>query len=297
MSASSERMRVEWKESDAKRDAGLKAPEDVERICDVSYGKDPVWNQLDLYLPKKREEKLSVIVSVHGGGWVYGDKNLYQYYCMGLAQRGFAVVNFSYRLAPESKFPAQLEDTNAVLHWVFAHAEQYGLDLANIFMVGDSAGAHLLGLYSAICADENYAARYDFQVPEGFVPRAIGMNCGVFEPICPETVIGREEDKELMEDLLPGKGNKEEAELISVLCHVTEKFPPVFLMTAVGDFCKDQAPKLLEKLEEKHVLHEYHIYGDEKQPLYHVFHVTMQEPLGQKCNDEECAFFRSMRIS
>lgn len=103
-------------------------------------------NSLDVYRPKATniEEKLPVIVSVHGGGWVYGDKEGYQYYCMSLAQRGFAVVNFSYRLAPESKFPASIIDTNLVFGWILDHAEEYGFDTENIFAVGDSAGAHML---------------------------------------------------------------------------------------------------------------------------------------------------------
>ena len=101
---------------DMVRDAGLKTPEDVKRFDDIVYGEDKVWQSLDVYRPKATniEEKLPVIVSVHGGGWVYGDKEGYQYYCMSLAQRGFAVVNFSYRLAPESKFPASIIDTNLV---------------------------------------------------------------------------------------------------------------------------------------------------------------------------------------
>ena len=47
-------------------------------------------------------------------------------------------------------------------------------------------------------------------------------------------------------------------------------------------------------LKENQVNYEYVIYGDEENPLYHVFHVTIQEPMGQKCNDEECEFFRKM---
>ena len=74
-------------------------------------------------------------------------------YCMDLAQRGFAVVNFSYRLAPENKFPAALEDTNTVFAWVLEHAEQYGFDSEHVFAVGDSAGAHMLGLYAAMCTN------------------------------------------------------------------------------------------------------------------------------------------------
>lgn len=79
---------------------------------------------------------LPVIVSVHGGGWGYGDKERYQYYCMSLAQQGFAVVNFSYRLASKYKFPAPLEDTNRVFVWLLAHAVRYGFDTHNVFCVG-----------------------------------------------------------------------------------------------------------------------------------------------------------------
>ena len=67
---------------------------------------------MDVYRPRDTDAVIPVIVSVHGGGWGYGDKERYQYYCMSLAQQGFAVVNFSYRLASKYKFPAPLEDTN-----------------------------------------------------------------------------------------------------------------------------------------------------------------------------------------
>ena len=110
-------VRKSFAAGDMIRDAGLKTPKDVQRFDDIVYGEDKVWQSLDVYRPKATniEEKLPVIVSVHGGGWVYGDKKLYQFYCMSLAQRGFAVVNFSYRLAPESKFPASIIDTNLSL--------------------------------------------------------------------------------------------------------------------------------------------------------------------------------------
>ena len=75
MSQASDTMRREWKINDAKRDAGLTTPEDICRYDDLVYGPDPVWNKLDVYRPKNLEGKLPVIVNVHGGGWIYGDKN------------------------------------------------------------------------------------------------------------------------------------------------------------------------------------------------------------------------------
>ncbi|MFA9465319.1 MAG: alpha/beta hydrolase [Velocimicrobium sp.] len=293
MSETSEKLRKEFGEGDAKRDAGLTTPNDIERVDNIQYGPDPDWNILDVYRPKQEMGKLPVIVIVHGGGWVYGDKSVYQFYGMSLAQREFAVVNYTYRLAPEAKFPAPLEDTNQVITWMYDNQETYLFDTENVFMVGDSAGAHLLGLYTAVCSNPGYAAHYDFEVPNQFAPTAIAMNCGAYE-IFGDPIIGSEQDIELMNDFLPDKGSKAERALINVTDHVNRKFPPVYIMTAAGDFLKEQAPKLEAKLKENEVYYKYKVYGDENHPLYHVFHVTIQEPLGQLCNDEECDFFRRM---
>ncbi|MDO4323247.1 MAG: alpha/beta hydrolase [Lachnospiraceae bacterium] len=294
MSQASETMRREWAENDAKRDAGLTTPEDIERFDNLQYGPDPVWNLLDVYRPKNLKGKIPVIINVHGGGWVYGDKELYQFYGMSLAQRGFAVVNFTYRLAPEVKFPAPLEDTNNVVAWMYKNQEKYGLDMEQVFMVGDSAGGHLCGLYCAICTNPEYAANYDFKVPDSFVPVAVGLNCGAYAPLGGADVLGSEQDSQLMEDFLPEGGSPKERALINAADHVNSHFPPTYLMTCVGDFCRSQAPLMEKALKKNGVYYEFVTYGSEEEPLYHVFHVAIKEPMGQKCNDDECGFFRRM---
>lgn len=148
MSEMSDTIRKLFREGDDRRDAGLTTPEGIRRFDDIVYGEDAERQILDVYRPRDKAGVLPVIVSVHGGGWVYGDKERYQYYCMDLACRGFAVVNFTYRLAPEYKFPAALEDTNQVFAWVLDHAEEYGFDRTRVFGVGDSAGGPQSG---ALC--------------------------------------------------------------------------------------------------------------------------------------------------
>ena len=151
-------LRISFKISDTLRDRGLHDLPGIAHYDDIAYGPDPQWQILDVYRPRNVDNALlPVLVSVHGGGWVYGDKNLYRYYCMSLAAQGFAVVNFSYRLAPRHKFPAALQDTDAVFRWVLAHAPEYGFDIQHIFAVGDSAGANILGLYAARCAGSTAA--------------------------------------------------------------------------------------------------------------------------------------------
>ena len=105
--------------SDAKRDEGLKIPEDIEYVRDIRYGRNIKYHTLDICWPKaKKSEKLPVIISIHGGGYVYGSKEVYQFYVASLAQRGFTVINFNYRLAPKYHFPAPLEDLTSVIKWI-----------------------------------------------------------------------------------------------------------------------------------------------------------------------------------
>ena len=112
--------------SDAKRDAAIPLPEGVTECRDISYGPNGKWNILDVYYPAGTEEALPTIVSIHGGGYVYGSKEIYRRYGMDMAKRGFAFVNFNYRLAPRWKFPTPLEDTNAVMEWICRNAERIG---------------------------------------------------------------------------------------------------------------------------------------------------------------------------
>ena len=272
MSITSMLVRAVFRRGDEKRDAGLTTPADIVRYDDVVYGPDRRRNVLDVYRPKGAGGKLPVIVSVHGGAWVYGDKERYQYYCMSLAQHGFAVVNFTYRLAPKFKYPSQLEDTNSVFAWVLDNAERFGFDTEHVFGVGDSAGAHLLSLFCCLCTNPDYAAQYPFRAPAGFAPTAVALNCGVYE-----IRIGAKKDMaaRLMADLLPDKGTEEELRRISPIHHVTAQFPPAIVMTAEGDFLAEMAPPMVRKLESLGVPVTYKYYGDKDHVLCHVFHCNM----------------------
>ena len=277
-----------FKKSDEKRDAGLTTPDDIVRFDDIVYGSDQKWQKLDVYRPKNKEGKLPVIVSVHGGGWVYGDKELYQYYCMSLAQLGFAVINYTYRLAPEFKYPSSMEDTNLVFVWGEEHAEEYGLDWDNLFAVGDSAGAHMLALYACMCCDTAFSEENGLLI-RGRCPDAVALNCGVYR-----VEKGKRPDltSALMKDLLPGKVTAEELHRISPIYHLPKDFPAAFIMTAAGDFLASQAAPMTEALKALGVEAEYHYYGDKEHMLGHVFHVNMRLKEAHDCNRDEAEFFR-----
>ena len=148
----------------------------------------------------------------------------------------------------------------------------------------------MLGLYASICTNPEYAKQYDFQVPEGFAWKAVALNCGAYQI----TISGDAQDftGQLMSELLPEKGSAEELKKINVIDHVSEAFPPVFLMTSNGDFLKADAPLLMKKLMECQVPHMFHFYGDKDTMLYHVFHLNMKTEIAEECNKEECDFFK-----
>lgn len=282
MSVAIDHVRQDFKRSDDMRDAGLVIPEDIVCYENIVYGTDPEWQVLDIYQTTWSEGKLlPVIVCVHDGGLVSGNKEHYKYYCMDLAQRGFAVVNFTYRLTPEHKYPAPLEDTNSVFSWILANAEQYYLDKKNVFAVGDSTGAHILGLYAGICTNPDYAAKYSFHPPTGFALKAIALNCGTKEDL----------NSKLITDLLPDQGSTAEMELIDVTAHITQDYPPTFLMTSTDDLLKDQTIAMATKLTAKNVPFTYRYYGNALNMLPHAFYLNTKSVEAKLCNDEECEFF------
>jgi acetyl esterase len=87
----------------------------------------------------------SVIIYVHGGGWVLGDLDICDPLCRHLATRsGYRVLSPDYRLAPEHPFPAAFEDVEATVRWVARSPTALGLPVTGIAMAGDSAGGGLV---------------------------------------------------------------------------------------------------------------------------------------------------------
>lgn len=282
-------MRRMFRESDRKRDAGLKTPEEIRRFDDISYGEDADLQKLDIYRPKAAGDRLlPVIISVHGGGWVYGDKDTYQYYCMELARKGFGVVNFSYRLAPQHRYPAALEDVASVFAWMKRHWKEYGLDLSRVFVVADSAGAQLASQYITALTNRGYRNLVNLDCPEDICVRAVALNCGVYD-----MKAYLEQDESGMREVYLGKAVEQLPAGLDVPEYMTSDFPPTFFMTAYYDFLKAHTEKLYQCFLEKGIPCELHCFGDAMQKeIAHVFHLNIRLKEAVLCNQLECDFFR-----
>lgn len=119
----------------------------VER--DVVFGQaGEVVLKLDIFSPTNEGQAFPVVMYVHGGGWKMGSKSMLSM-IQGpaeLLRRGFAVVAINYRLGPDHKFPAMLEDAKCAVRFLRSHAKEFNLDPDHIGAMGDSAGGHLAAL-------------------------------------------------------------------------------------------------------------------------------------------------------
>lgn len=127
---------------------------------------------LDASVPEGKGPFPAVIV-VHGGGWHGGTKRSYEKPLLPvLSEAGFAWFTINYRLAPRYKYPAAVEDVEAAVRWVKAHAREFQVDRTRIALMGESAGGHLVAMVGIRSAPETrVAAVVDFYGPHDLVKR------------------------------------------------------------------------------------------------------------------------------
>lgn len=128
-------------------------PEQVARVEDVLIPGTPEI-PARVYLPQG-ERPLAVIVYFHAGAWALGDYQDIDTPVRALANRsGCAVLSVNYRLAPEHKYPAAVDDAYAAVQWASCHGEEYGWDGERLAVMGDSAGGTLATVVALRARDE-----------------------------------------------------------------------------------------------------------------------------------------------
>ena len=233
--------------------------------------------------------KYPVIVNVHGGGWFYGDKELYSHYCCHLAERGYVVVNFNYRLSPQNKYPAAIEDVAYLVRYIHDNAETFGIDMDSFYMVGDSAGAQLTENYCIIASNEEYRNKLDF-FTYTLLPKKVCLNCGAYKLADRNDQIASWYIRNSESALAV---TQEQYELfMDQLSYINTDFPEAYLMYSVNDDLGYHTVELDKVMNEVGVKHVTRAYGQDNPESGHVFHVNMRNPEGIKCNKDECRFMR-----
>jgi len=132
------------------------APPEVARVEAVHAPGPGGVIPIRLYRPlgAGADERLPGLVYFHGGGWSFGDLDTHEVVCRELANLGrCAVASVDYRLAPEHKFPAAVDDAIAATGWLAREAGALGLDPDRIAVGGDSAGGNLAAVVALAARD------------------------------------------------------------------------------------------------------------------------------------------------
>jgi acetyl esterase/lipase len=117
----------------------------------IAYNNDTLQKHLlDIYLPANAKGKLPLVIFIHGGGWLSNDK----YADMGYMKKtvaeivssGFALASIDYRFSTQAAFPAQIQDCNRAVSFLYDNADKYGFDKKRFAVIGFSAGGHLASL-------------------------------------------------------------------------------------------------------------------------------------------------------
>ncbi|MDY6946374.1 MAG: alpha/beta hydrolase [Pseudomonadota bacterium] len=141
-----EEFKIDWKAAYTKANELTQATRKrLPHELDVAYGADRKQH-LDIYLPKNQPKDAPVLIFLHGGGNREGDRAQYGYVADPFAQHGIVTVVASYRLQPASPWPAQRDDAQAIVAWVYHNIERYGGDPEKIYLSGHSAGSNLTAI-------------------------------------------------------------------------------------------------------------------------------------------------------
>lgn len=130
----------------------------------VPYANDTLKKHLlDIYLPPVKKASYPLIVWIHGGAWMLNDKYADMGYMTqtikAFADSGYAVASIDYRYSTTAAFPAQIQDCNQALEFLYDNAGKYSLDKSRIALIGFSAGGHLANMM-ALSANNNVKAFY-----------------------------------------------------------------------------------------------------------------------------------------
>ena len=161
----------------------------VKTVNSISVEKDVVYNDtlpdvctLDIYCPPlKGRDKYPVLVDVHGGGWITGDKYWRRGLNRAFADMGLCVISPNYGLSPRFKYPECVKHLFACFKWICDHAEERRLDLDNVLITGDSAGGQLACLVLAIQNNAEVKARIG-AVDSPLRFKGGMLVCGAYDP-------------------------------------------------------------------------------------------------------------------
>lgn len=252
--------------------------------CDLLYAKE-----------NKAYKKYPVLVNIHGGGWIIGDKKNSKGFCLQIADSGVFVMNINYGLPPKYKFPYQIQTHFEALKWLEDNADKYNLDLDNVLVSGDSAGAHMSAVVATCQASPEYGEALGIR-PSKIKLKGALLFCGMYDL---HIWNGMPMDKvpiarSMMQEYLGVKDVKSSPfyNLVSPLPYINGNMPRTFIVSGKIDvMTMGEEKKLEEKLKANGV--DYVTYRNNSFPnSFHDFVLLAFTNEAKKCMKASIEFIK-----
>ena len=243
---------------------------------------------MDIFKPDVPEgTELPVVVNIHGGGLISGEKKNSEGFCKLLAAKGYLVFSLEYRLIPDVKVYEQFDDVCAGMDCVGRKLVDFDVDFRKVFMVAESAGAYLALYVAAMSQSVALQEAIGYQ-PTRLHFKAMGLISGMFYTnrkdalgtFLSRSFYGKDEKSRNMERFT----NPEDPEIIY-------NIPPVYLITSKADMLERYTLDFAGELGNKGIEHKLRHMGSYPQ-LLHAFPVIRPDlPDSQRVIDEISAWF------
>jgi acetyl esterase len=188
------------------------------------------------------------LVFFHGGGWVIGDLDSHDVVCRKLADEGqLIVISVDYRLAPEHKFPAAVDDAIAATKWIAANSRKLGIDASRLMVGGDSAGGNLAAVVAISVRDGNGPAI----AGQVLIYPAIDFAMTHASHSEPETsiLLTHSVIKWFRDHYLNGTGDVNDWRASPARAKTLIGLPPAYVLTAGADPLRDEGCEYAERLK------------------------------------------------
>jgi len=227
-------------------------------VTDGAVGSIP----LRVYRPAgvSDSQRLPALVFFHGGGWVIGDLETHDVQCRQLtAEAGITVVAVDYRLAPEHKFPAAVDDAWAATRWVVAHAGELGVDPGKLAVGGDSAGGNLAAVV-ALMAREAGGPAIGLQVLV-YPVTDVGAESKSYRDFADGYMLTRDGMRWFTNHYLKAPGEAQDWRVSPLRAASLAGLPPALVITAGFDPLRDEGAAYAARLSDAGVRVDYINYG------------------------------------
>lgn len=262
----------------------------------VEYRDIPYFNRngkkllMDIFKPDVDElTELPIIVNIHGGGLITGNKNNSEGFCRLLAKRGYLVFSLEYRLVPAVKVYEQIDDVCAGMDCIGSKLIDFNVDINRIYMVAESAGAYL-ALYTAAMKNSKKLQEAIGYKPTRMRFKALGLISGMFYTTRNDA-LGLFLSHAFY-------GNDEKSKKIGIYTNpenpeIIYNIPPTYLVTSKADMLERYTLDFAGELGNKGIEHHLRHMGSYKN-LLHAFPVIRPDlPESSRVADEIIAWFES----